>query len=122
MDWIAFEFFRGYFFLSLDIALILAFVDQHISIFDLLFGLVATIFATEGLLADIVYAEITNHSVIELVPLICSAILDVGVVVTAVCVANVNHNTLKDIMIVVIRLELLLFNCFGVFLLAQVLT
>ena len=77
--------------------LLLPLVNQHVGIFNLLLRVVAGGLTPVGLLSNIIKIEIPYHCVIELEPLAAVPVLDKGVVVATISVAQVHDHSLQDV-------------------------
>lgn len=101
--------------------LFLSLVDQHVCVLDLLFRVIAACLAPVGLLSNIVEVEVPDDGVVELEPLFAVSVLDEGIVVPTVGIAQMNDDALQHIVEIVVRHLLLFFSILGALLFPQVL-
>jgi hypothetical protein len=106
---------------SFSVSFLFSLIDEHVSVLDLFLGIVATILSSECLFSEVVDAEISDKSVVEFVPFVSVPVLNVGIIVAAVCIAHVHDNSLENVVVIVILFHLLLFCCLGALLFSQVL-
>ena len=79
----------------------LSFVEQHVGVLYFLLYLESSHFPTKRLLGQLPWVEASDGCVVELIPFsILSPLLDERIIVATISIADMNGNSLQDIIVV----------------------
>ena len=90
--------------------LFLAFVNNHVGIFNLFFDIVYSSLSSKSFLCKVSYVKISHDRIIKFIPFVGQSILNKGIVMSTISMAHMYDDALQDIVVIVRSKLLLLIN------------